>query len=88
MVPPVPGGTYRSANRSICRLPLSGGTIDWVCFCLVTSRNRSVTVNFNRRRSLPSGINLAAARKREKKMEKKQEEREREKKREPWTAPL
>ncbi|RRT61377.1 hypothetical protein B296_00023208 [Ensete ventricosum] len=58
------------------------------CSRLVTTRNRSVTVDFDRRR-LPSGnISLATARKREKKREKKQgrRKRKRKKKRETYAA--
>ncbi|RWW88810.1 hypothetical protein BHE74_00002299 [Ensete ventricosum] len=53
--------------------PLPGGTIDWDCFCFITARNRSVTVNFDHRRPLNGGISLAAAREKEEEGEEKGE---------------
>ncbi|RRT60004.1 hypothetical protein B296_00022702 [Ensete ventricosum] len=37
--------------------PLSGGTADWGCFRPVTTRNRLVTIDFDRWRSISGGIN-------------------------------
>ncbi|RWW07450.1 hypothetical protein BHE74_00013450 [Ensete ventricosum] len=52
--------------------PLPGGTLDLApyrtirgCFCLVVAQNKSVTINFDRRRLLPGGISLVAAREKE-----------------------
>ncbi|RWW26216.1 hypothetical protein BHE74_00008394 [Ensete ventricosum] len=39
------------ANRYANR-PLSGGTADWGCFHPITTRNRLVTVDFDRRQPL------------------------------------
>ncbi|RWW38152.1 hypothetical protein BHE74_00056637 [Ensete ventricosum] len=52
---------------------LSGGTIDWGCLLPVTARNKSVMVDFDRRRLLKGGINLAAAREKEEEEEEKGE---------------
>ncbi|RWW51883.1 hypothetical protein BHE74_00041730, partial [Ensete ventricosum] len=46
--------TGSSANRN-ADCPLSGGTADWGCFRSVTTRNRSVTIDFNCRWPLSSG---------------------------------
>ncbi|RWW65741.1 hypothetical protein BHE74_00026938 [Ensete ventricosum] len=56
---------------------LPGNTIDWVCFCPVTARNRLVTVDFDRRRLLPGGISLATAWLQRERRNKKERERER-----------
>ncbi|RWW34718.1 hypothetical protein GW17_00000507 [Ensete ventricosum] len=68
-------GTSRKVRKSNC--PKG-------CFHPVTVRNRSVTVDFDRRHLLPSGISLAVARKREKKQGRRK--RKREKKRETSTV--
>ncbi|RRT75491.1 hypothetical protein B296_00031170 [Ensete ventricosum] len=57
-----------SADRYV-NCPLPSSTTDWGCFHPVTTRNRAVTVNFDRRRSISSGINRGRKKKREKKRE-------------------
>ncbi|RWW06057.1 hypothetical protein GW17_00030642 [Ensete ventricosum] len=49
--------------------PLPGDTIDWDCFRPVTIRNRSVTVDFNRWRSISNDISRGRKKKSEKKRE-------------------
>ncbi|RWW06963.1 hypothetical protein GW17_00029677 [Ensete ventricosum] len=46
------------------------------CFHTITAQNRLVTVDFDRCRSLSSGISLATARKREKKQGRRKRKRE------------
>ncbi|RZR99446.1 hypothetical protein BHM03_00028996 [Ensete ventricosum] len=41
--------------------PLPGGTVDQGCSRTITIQNRSVTIDFDCRRTLPGGISLAAA---------------------------
>ncbi|RZR87159.1 hypothetical protein BHM03_00014514 [Ensete ventricosum] len=55
MVPPVPGSTYRFANRTVCELLATSDTIDWGCFC----------PDFDHRR--PHGISRGRRKKRKKK---------------------
>ncbi|RRT77434.1 hypothetical protein B296_00011207 [Ensete ventricosum] len=52
--------------------PLPGDTLDLApyrtirgCFCLVVAQNKSVTINFDRRRLLLGGISLVATREKE-----------------------
>ncbi|RZR89868.1 hypothetical protein BHM03_00017662, partial [Ensete ventricosum] len=68
------------------RLP--DGTIDWGCFCPVTTRNRLVTIDFDRRRLLPSNISLAATRKREKKQGRRKRNREKKRENLGWRGPI
>ncbi|RWW75942.1 hypothetical protein BHE74_00016031 [Ensete ventricosum] len=56
--------------------PLADSTFDWGCFRLVITRNRSVAIDFDRRRPLKGGINLAAAREKEDEEEEEGEPRD------------
>ncbi|RRT45314.1 hypothetical protein B296_00044900 [Ensete ventricosum] len=47
--------------------PLPGGTVNWGCFRPATTRNRLVTVDFDRRRPISDGICRGRKKKREKK---------------------
>ncbi|RRT78230.1 hypothetical protein B296_00005533 [Ensete ventricosum] len=49
--------------------PLLSGTTNWGCFHPITTRNRPVTIDFNRRRSNSCGISRERKKKREKKRE-------------------
>ncbi|RWW14682.1 hypothetical protein GW17_00021530 [Ensete ventricosum] len=69
--------TYKIDIDQVLYRLLPGNTIDWVCFCPVTARNRLVTVNFDRRRLLPGGISLATAWLQRERRNKKERERER-----------
>ncbi|RWW56259.1 hypothetical protein BHE74_00037037 [Ensete ventricosum] len=65
----IPGGMYRSTNGLVRDRPLSDGTTDWGYFHLIIARNRSVMIDFDRRRPLSGGISRGRRKKREKKRE-------------------
>lgn len=56
--------TGPSADRYVDR-PLPGSTIDWGCFHPITTRNQSVTVDFDRRRLLRGDVSQRRRKKRE-----------------------